>query len=339
MKNIVTIAEKFNIGKVSDIREYGSGIINETFLVENKSGEKFILQKQHRLIGKEVLEDIEAVTKILESKNIITPKIIPTKDGKLYVINDESIWRTLTFIDGKSYKHTDDTKLIKSAGRLIGTFHNALVGTEYTFKHQIPHFHKTDFHINKLKQICSDNIGSEKYKKLNKSADYIIEEYENNEWALNMLPDRIIHGDLKVSNVRFDEKQEHATVLLDLDTLGKDKIVIDIGDAVRSFCNNDNKFDLEIFKSWIEGYFSSASFITKEEKNSIPAGIETFILELAARYITDAFEEKYFKLDQDKYSGLFEQNKTKAESLIVLYKDFESKTEKIEGIISSTTSP
>ena len=86
----------------------------------------------------------------------------------------------------------------------------------------------------------------------------------------------------------------------------------------------------------MEGYFSTALFLTKEEKDAIPIGIKTIILELSARYITDAFEQSYFKLDNNKYSGLYEQNKSKAESLIKLYKDFQNKAQAVEDIISST---
>ncbi len=141
-----------------------------------------------------------------------------------------------------------------------------------------------------------------------------------------------------MSNVRFNEKQNEAISLLDLDTLGTNKIVIDLGDAIRSFCNIQDKFDIKIFESIVEGYFSTALFLTKEEKDAIPIGIKTIILELSARYITDAFEEQYFKLEHNKYSNLFEQNKSKAESLIKLYKDFQIKIQLIQDIISTTTS-
>ncbi len=104
-------------------------------------------------------------------------------------------------------------------------------------------------------------------------------------------------------------------------------------------CNIENAFDLDIFESFLDGYFSTVSFFTKEEKEAVPAGIKTVILELSARYITDAFEEQYFRLDKSRYSDLFEQNKSKAQSLIKLYKDFVNKTQEIKDIISSTTSP
>ncbi|HSG30774.1 MAG TPA: phosphotransferase, partial [Thermodesulfobacteriota bacterium] len=318
MKKVISISEQFAIGKVLDVSEYGSGIVNDTYLVENTSGQKFILQKQHELIGKEVLEDIEAVTKRLESSDILTPKLIRNNSGELYIEKEGYIWRVLTFVEGKSYEKLSDLQLVKSAGEIIGNFHCSLIGFQYHFKHEIPQFHDTEYIISKLQNITSKNQGNKEYQQLNQLSDYINNEHKSVRGVLDHLPDRIIHGDLKLSNIRFNENQTKAICLLDLDTLGRNKIVIDLGDAIRSFCNTQNKFDLEIFRSLMEGYFNSVSFLTHEEIDHIPAGIKTIVLELAARYITDAIEEKYFKLEEMKFPTLYVQNTTKAQSLISL---------------------
>jgi hypothetical protein len=75
----------------------------------------------------------------------------------------------------------------------------------------------------------------------------------------------------------------------------------------------------------IRGYFQTANFITTDEKMKIPDGIELMTLELSARYITDAFEETYFTLDELRYPSLYEQNKQKAIAQLQFYDDFQSK--------------
>ncbi len=145
---------------------------------------------------------------------------------------------------------------------------------------------------------------------------------------------------MKISNVRFSKNGKEAISLLDLDTLGKDKIVIDLGDAVRSWCNSAEEgdvkgttFNINIFEHMIRGYFQTANFITTDEKMKIPDGIELMTLELSARYITDAFEESYFTLDKLRYPSLYEQNKQKAIAQLQFYDDFQSKRNIVVQII------
>jgi hypothetical protein len=75
--------------------------------------------------------------------------------------------------------------------------------------------------------------------------------------------------------------------------------------------------------------------MTEAEIESIPQGVELMILELSARYIMDAFEESYFKLDPEKFPTLYEQNKTKAIYQIYQYDDFQMKRKNIDQIIEA----
>ena len=49
-------------------------------------------------------------------------------------------------------------------------------------------------------------------------------------------PSRICHGDLKINNLRFDDAGQ-GLCLLDLDTLANLKLGLELGDALRSWCN------------------------------------------------------------------------------------------------------
>jgi len=79
---------------------------------------------------------------------------------------------------------------------------------------------------------------------------------------------------------------------------------------------------------------ANSPFIGKREIEQIPSGISIIILELAARYIIDAFEESYFTLDENKYGSIFEQNSDKARLLLGLFDDFKGKRMAVEEIIS-----
>ena len=85
------------------------------------------------------------------------------------------------------------------------------------------------------------------------------------------------------------------------------------------------QFDLGVYNSALAGYFSTAKFLTTEEKKSIPLGVKLMSLDLATRFVIDAFNQNYFILDSSKYKSLFEQNKKRAENQFEFFKKFSSK--------------
>jgi len=114
--------------------------------------------------------------------------------------------------------------------------------------------------------------------------------------------------------------------ILDLDTTGRGAIATEMGDALRSWCNSNGElgsalFDTATYEAAVKGYFSTATFLTDEEKKYIPLGIKTIALELAARFLSDAFEEAYFRFDPAHFSNLAEQNFALAKVQTDLYFD------------------
>jgi len=342
-KNLLTIAQNFNIGGIKSISKFGKGTINDTYLVKTQSGSNHVLQKQHKVFKPFLLNDIEVITSYLHKKGFTTPRVIKTTLGKLYLKKNGDCWRMLTYIPGKCFEQGLNAKLAFSAATLMGNFHATLSNLNYEFKHQLVDFHNTPAKISKLKKILQKFKGTSKYKTLYPLSKFVLDQYEDIEKGIDHLPNRIIHGDLKINNVRFDARGTNAIALLDLDTIARHKIVIDLGDAVRTWCNQADEgdyknasFDINLFKAMVDGYLSSAKkFITSEEIAAIPEGIETILLEISARFITDAFEESYFKLDSKKYSDLFEQNQSKARAQINLYKDFQKKKGQVVTIINT----
>lgn len=338
---IKKVANKFVIDKAIRVSKFGGGLINNTYLVESNRG-KYVLQKLHSIFKPTVLIDTHNITQYLLDKGLVTPLLIKTTDDKLFFKDSKNNhWRMLTYVPGRCYEIGVAPRQAFSAGQLVGKFHDALSGYHYNFRHKIKNFHNSDARIKKLKLILKRFKNTEKYKTLLSPATKVLDSYENLTNRTDSLPARIIHGDLKINNIRFDNSG-NAVCLLDLDTLGKQKIVIDIAGAARTWCNKadegdikNSKFDLGVFKSMLTGYLSTAKFITKKEIGLIPETIEMVILTLAARFITDAFEEKYFRLNKKQYRNLYEQNKSKALAQLALYNDFLKKRKHISKIIKN----
>lgn len=330
--NIEEVLKKYFPDRIEvSFEEFGSGAINQTYRVfviyENKY---YILQKMSKIIDPLVMENIEVITKHLAFKNILTQEVVKTLDKKLFVIDGMSWWRMLTYIPGIIFVSLESKEQAYEAGKFLGKFHTALSDCHYHFKYNIPHYHDTDFDMENLKETLLENMKTEKYIILKDLGESVLEEYQKiiTGFDVSNLPVRITHQDLKISNVLFNQDSSKVLALIDLDTLMKSNIAIELGDALRSWCMSGAedteivKFDREIYNMALDGYFSTATFLTEAEKNSIPYGVKIIALGLSARWITDAFNESYWKLDSSKYKSLFEQNKKRAENQIAFYKEF-----------------
>jgi len=326
------INQYFSESAVVSIEESKGGAVNTTFhLYVEEAGEKseYTMHKMNTIFDVAIMEDIDAITSHLLAKNINIQKVLRTLDNKLFVRGGGFWYRVLTYLPGKIFSTVVSGEQAREAGRLLGFFHDALVDFDYDFKFKLPHYHDTAFTIEELRStlLKNENTNKVKYEALKDLATDILDSYEKIKRS-EVLPERILHGDLKISNVVFDESGEKAVGLIDFDTLMSGLIALDLGDALRSWCMPGGedvevvRFDKNIYNATLEGYFSTAHFLTEAEKESIPYGVKLITLDLATRFVTDAFEEKYFKLDISKYKNLFEQNKKKAENQFAFFKKF-----------------
>ena len=135
------------------------------------------------------------------------------------------------------------------------------------------------------------------------------------------LPTRLTHGDLKISNILFQQDRDHGQALIDLDTIGYQSLAAEMGDAWRSWCNpagegnpDEARFDSEIFAASLTGWAASGPAITNREKQNLVAGIERICLELSARFCTDAINNSYFAEDRDRYPQKGQHNLIRAQS-------------------------
>jgi len=334
------IAQQFDIGNIIGITPYGNGRTHATYHIAAGTDEEYILQKLHSAFSPTLLEDFEHITAHLDARGLVTPALMKTKAGERGVRAENGLWRMMRYIPGTS--HTAFTPAqAESAGALVGVFHRALGELSYSFRHALAGFHDTDAIMKRLAETLSREKGTEKHRALSAVGEYVCAEYASGKYHFDHLPERIIHGDLKADNIRFDKAGTHAVALLDLDTVGKNRIGIDLGDGIRSWTNavDENnaaeaRFDTDIFTAMMRGYLSEAHFMTREEIEALPDAVARITLELSARFITDAFEEAYFTLDTKKYPNLYEQNRTKAEGQMRFYRDFKNKKRLVAEILN-----
>ena len=328
--NLIQYIRAFTEEDVSAVNRITDGSINETFEVNTLSGGRFILQKMSTLFKPSVMDNLALVTPYVQEKGVLIPHGLKTLSGESYKVNGDGSWyRALSYIEGNTIHDSMTIAQVRSAGRLVGSFHSALASCDGELAVAIHHYHETPYYferMNKTAATCTDGVKQETLspivEAINALKDSLIVD-------VRTLPQRIIHADLKASNIRFSEDGE-ALALIDMDTMMRGSVVTEMGDAFRSWCGTSGEdstsqvFDDEVFRAGLAGYIETAEGITKEEIDAIPEGIRILTLELASRFVTDAYEESYFA-QSSKYASLYEQNKTKAENQLLFLKAFEEK--------------
>jgi Ser/Thr protein kinase RdoA (MazF antagonist) len=302
----------------------GSGHINRTWRVEPARGEEVrILQRMSPIFGPELQEDIEAITSHLESAGLLTPRLVRTRTGALWTTDVRgAVWRLLTCVPGETLLSVDSPARCRAAGELLGRFHRALWDCPWRFRHRRFGVHDTPRHLARLRQALAEQRSHRHFAEVEPVAQGILE--AASDLALpDGLPERVVHGDPKISNVIFGPRGE-ALCLVDLDTLARMPLAVELGDALRSWGSSrgeevEGPLDLELCRAALAGYAAAIGDLpTAAEWRAIPAAVLLIAVELAARFCTDALEESYFGWDRQRFSSASEHNLVRARAQLSL---------------------
>jgi Ser/Thr protein kinase RdoA (MazF antagonist) len=260
--------------------------------------------------------DIAAVTEHLARKGRVTPRLVPSRDGTLWFEHEGAVWRVLTRIHGVSRDALESPAQAREAGRVLADFHRAVSDLDHTFRTARPGVHDTARHLQGLRDALGEHRGHRDLRSIAPLAERVLALAA----ALPALPasaDRIVHGDPKISNIMFAH-DDRALCLIDLDTLGRMPVALELGDALRSWCNPatedaaNARFVRPLFEAAVGGYAEAAQgFLTPAEWQAIPAGTLTITVELAARFCADALRERYFGWDSRRYASASAHNQAR----------------------------
>lgn len=297
----------------------GSGLINGTWLVE-ADGRRLVMQQVHPIFAPAVNDDIRVVTAHLRSKGLVTPELLPAADGNYWQLHEGGTWRLMTWVAGISHERLATVAQAQEAGALLATFHRALADCRHEFRHARAGVHDTARHLANLRRALAEHRSHPQYAAVQPLAGEILDLAATLE-SLPVLPERLVHGDPKINNILFDPATDRALCLIDLDTLGRMPLPLELGDAFRSWCNprgeDDQRsaFSLELFRGAVAGYAAGATgWITPAECQAIVPGTLTIYVELAARFCADALNESYFGWDASRYPSRSAHNQLRAAS-------------------------
>jgi Ser/Thr protein kinase RdoA (MazF antagonist) len=232
-------------------------------------------------------------------------------------------WRVLTFVEGEIHERLLGTAHAREAGKLLGRFHRAIQDLDHRFRNKRLGVHDTRLHMKRLEGALAARSDHRLFFGVEPLAREVLARLLQL-GELSDPPDRTVHGDPKVSNLVFSAAGL-GRCLIDLDTLAKMPITLELGDAFRSWCNasgedrSDVRFSLELFEAALEGYAEGAGgLLTEAERSGIVPATERIILELSARFLTDALEERYFGWDPARFPARGEHNELRARGQLAL---------------------
>ena len=339
MTNVKSLLVNWSFEDTVTIKQVTSGLINQTYIVCAPEPIAVLQRLNTDIFSPRVHEDIDAITKALVRKELPTPILLPCSNGDLWHTDAQGgVWRALSHLGNRTIEKLHSPHDAREAGALIGRFHSALAEYSWDFRSVRPGAHDTPAHLARLQQAVVDYRGHRLWESVAPLAAELQQAWDN--WSGSSdLPTRIIHGDLKISNVRFQDRQ--ALCLIDLDTLAQGTLDIELGDAMRSWCNPasedslETHFDLALFESAMAGYAAGckAAPPSHHEWSAIAPGIERICIELAARFAWDALAECYFGFNE-QYGGRGEHNLLRARGQAQLAKSVRNQRDATHTLMS-----
>jgi Ser/Thr protein kinase RdoA (MazF antagonist) len=325
------------------------GLINRTYLVGGREvgpptpadPPLAILQWVNPIFDPRIHHDIDALTRHLAGSGLLTPRLIPTAGGRLWVDDVSGVWRMLTYIDGVTEARLESPGQAAEAGALIGRFHAAVADWDHVFQSPRREIHDT---VQRMKELRASLDGCDGHALAAQTRDVggaILDAWQAWDGEID-LPERVCHGDLKISNVRFDTSGQRAICMIDLDTLEPMPFACEMGDAWRSWCNpttedapDETRFDIEIFRAAARSWLHNAPRLTDAEHRSLVPGLERICLELAGRFAADAVNNSYFREDLARHPVKGSHNLLRAHSQLNLARAVHAQRLACEEIVAA----
>jgi hypothetical protein len=272
LDQLLAVAGQFTPqGRVLDLREYGNGNVNDTFLVTvgarvrrahptllaADGDQRFILQRLNlnvfhrpelvmgnlRIVSDHVARRLARVP-LIGGRRFEVPRVLLTREGRDHFLDSGgSFWRALSFIEAaETFDTIKDLGHAQEVGYALGRFHSLL--SDLAPDHlsdTLPGFHLTPGYLAHYYEVLARH-GARPSPEVNYGLQFVAERRAwapvlENAAAQGRLRQRPIHGDPKVNNVMLDTATGQAVAMVDLDTVKPGLVHYDIGDCLRSGCN------------------------------------------------------------------------------------------------------
>ena len=348
------MAEMFRTeGTIIKCIPFGSGHINQTWLVVTNQPHLYILQRVNTETFRDpegLMNNILLVTGHLRKKDpdprhVMT--LVKLKDGRDYILKErKELWRLYEYVTGGvCLDRAETAEDFRNSGKAFGTFQNRMADfPAEQLVETIPGFHDTPKRYQALHEaVREDRAG--RAKSVQQEIDFMLEREEEAGLLQQMLkagelPLRVTHNDTKLNNVMLDEKTREPLCILDLDTVMPGLAANDFGDSIRfgaSTAEEDEKdltkvhLDLNLYQAYAEGFLHACgNRLTAAERETLPDGARIITLENAVRFLTDYLNgDTYYHIERP------EHNLDRTRTQMALTEEMEKHDAIIRGMMNS----
>ena len=343
------ILNEFGIEPNASVKSFGSGLINNTWLI-NENGNEFILQRINQHVFKDpfaIATNIHLLCDHLKEQHpdYLFPCPLKTITGdNMAFIENEGYFRIFAFIKNS---HTVDVVSSPSqayeAAKQFGRFTSLL--SEFPvdkLKITLPDFHNLSLRYSQFETAIKKG-NQKRFKQSAAMISFLKDQKEivSISGQISNNPDfkkRVTHHDSKINNVLFDDNNKGLCVV-DLDTVMPGYFISDFGDMMRTYLSpvSEEEKDLskieireEYFKAIAQGYLSEmGNELTPVEKKYLVYAGKFMVYMQALRFLTDYLNNDIYY--GSKYEG---QNFVRANNQVCLLKKIIEKEKLLQDIIN-----
>lgn len=342
------ILKEFGLDVNATVDPFGSGLINNTWLISDKDND-YILQRINQNVFKKPLDiasNIRLMCNYFKDQYPDYLFVCPCKTvagDDMVLINGQGYFRLFPFI-----KNSHTTDVVNSplqafeAAKQFGRFTNLLSKFPTgNLKITLPDFHNLSLRYSQFETAINQG-NKERIRDATETIQFLKRQHEivTISEQIHDNPDfkkRVTHHDCKISNVLFDNNN-HGLCVIDLDTVMPGYFISDFGDMMRTYLSpvseEEKTFSRieireEYFQAIADGYLSEmGNELTSIEKEHLVYAGKFMTYMQSLRFITDHFNNDIY------YGARYEgHNFLRANNQIVLLKKIMEKEQKLREAV------
>jgi len=291
-----------------DVRPFGSGHINRTFLLSPHidAEPSLVLQR----INTNVFRRPDVIARNLRMTGEYLARVapdyfflraVPTLSGADMFVDDGAHWRMLPHAtDTITVDQAETPRQAYEAARQFGRFARLTHGIDLRpFEPSIPDFHNLALRQAQYERAAAGAGAERRAQAADLLAGFderrdIVERYAQ---VVRTLPERLMHHDTKINNALLRAGSFEGVCICDLDTLMAGRVISDLGDMVRTYVCPVSEEEPDVRKisvredyyaALMDGYLSELrDVLTAEERDSLFYAGEFMVYMQGIRFLAD----------------------------------------------------